>query len=95
MKLQWKTPERCNGFLIQIAEPREGLRFSLIRPQGEKAGDKWCGAVTTGTAYKRSRALTDDVPKEKAMEACEDHWEAVRALDSQNAEPSYGDGGKE
>jgi hypothetical protein len=84
MKLQWKTPEQCNGLLIQIAEPREGLRFSLIRPQGKRSGDKWAAAVTTGTAYKRTRLLTDDAPQEKAKEACEDHWEAVRALDSQN-----------
>jgi hypothetical protein len=88
MKLQWKTPQNCDGSLIQFAEPKEGTRFYVIRPKGKKAGDKWMATISVGCKGHRAshtRGLTDDVPQEKAKEACEDHWKAVRALDSQNA----------
>ena len=88
MKLKWKAPSRCEASLILFAEPKEGTRFYLTRPQGKRAGDKWTASISVGCVGFRAshtRMLTDEVAQETAKEACEDHWNAVRALDSQNS----------
>jgi hypothetical protein len=80
MKLQWKTPQNCDGQLIQFAEPKEGTRFYVIRPKGKKSGDKWTASISVGCVGFRAsqtRMLADDVPEKEAREACEKHWKSI------------------
>jgi len=76
-KLKWKTPPLCDGALIQRASPYEDIVYIVVRPQGEKAGDKWRAAVfhgVKGMSCKSAKSLTDDVSKETAIAVCELHW---------------------
>jgi hypothetical protein len=68
-ELRWST--------IQYAAPVEDVRYFILRPWGERAGDKWCGSVcfgVQGMSCKSARCITDDVSKETAIAACEGHW---------------------
>lgn len=63
MKLKWKAPSRCEASLILFAEPKEGTRFYLTRPQGKRAGDKWTASISVGCAIGEARR--DDAPPQQ------------------------------